>query len=416
MLLYTSAKNRVIWMRYLPLTTLLLAITFSTYVILQGSGRVPAHPMDQGFASVDLSISKSSGTWRFEYPKLSHAGGISASLTVGLYKLLLPIDPEALNWHVRTLGATLFLTSAALLFWQCLPTPTLRTAAFLLVATSGYQFIEPTSELIAGSYIAIFFTLMTRQGQDWSPALALALFGLTKVELGLASTVVALVWAASAAGRNAKILRFGWYTFFVACLVAPALYLYGSAGVSSGRAFDSFIHHYDYFLSANQNATQRYEQPTVAASALAEKWLPHTNTMTEVITNFPFRYLRFVALSTIESAVSVAYCLKGLIVILAMTCWYRVKIDVRQRQLVQLTILVAVLSLLPALALAFVHIRYVARFFPEIVLLAVLYARQLSALGRDESFNGYLLFLALGATVALQIFLMPDVISNSHGF
>jgi hypothetical protein len=68
----------------------------------------------------------------FQYPNLQHAGGISSSLTAGLYKLIIPTTHENLNWHFRIFSMATLLISSFSLFQTAIPkNPGLRTAAFL---------------------------------------------------------------------------------------------------------------------------------------------------------------------------------------------------------------------------------------------------------------------------------------------
>lgn len=113
-------------------------------LIFSDTGVAPSHPADQGFVYVDLEIAKIDGKWKFAYPHLQHSGGISASLLVGLYKLAVTPHPDVLNWHVRILGAALFVVAAALLFQLVLTKEPERLFAEMLVLTSGFALLEPT--------------------------------------------------------------------------------------------------------------------------------------------------------------------------------------------------------------------------------------------------------------------------------
>src|SRR5262245_8821932 len=98
----------------LPWISLIASIAITVVFILSGDGRLPSHPIDQGFASVDLRIYHNGTNWIFQYPVLSWGGGITGSLLVGVYKLIVPTSPETLNWHVKIFTAAGFLVS---LFW-----------------------------------------------------------------------------------------------------------------------------------------------------------------------------------------------------------------------------------------------------------------------------------------------------------
>jgi hypothetical protein len=131
------------WLKALEIAILVAAILISISVILKQSGVVPGAPMDQHFVeTVNIQLLRSNGHWVFQYPNLQHAGGISSSLTAGLYKLIIPTTHENLNWHFRIFSMATLLISSFSLFQTAIPkNPGLKTAAFLIIATSGYRHI-----------------------------------------------------------------------------------------------------------------------------------------------------------------------------------------------------------------------------------------------------------------------------------
>ncbi|HYP03995.1 MAG TPA: hypothetical protein VER57_05540, partial [Cyanobium sp.] len=84
-----------------------------------------------------------------------------------------------------------FLGSSLFLLETFVRSKSIRILAFLVIASSGYQFIEPTSELFAATLFNLFLVSAYR---NWNPVLSsglLAGFGLCKVELLLAAIVIA---------------------------------------------------------------------------------------------------------------------------------------------------------------------------------------------------------------------------------
>jgi len=110
------------WLKALEIAILVSAILISISVILKQSGVVPGAPMDQHFVeTVNIQLLRSNGHWVFQYPNLQHAGGISSSLTAGLYKLIIPTTHENLNWHFRSFSMAALLISSFSLFRAAIP-------------------------------------------------------------------------------------------------------------------------------------------------------------------------------------------------------------------------------------------------------------------------------------------------------
>ena len=158
------------WLKALEYIILVASILISISVILKESGVVPSAPMDQHFVeTVNIQLHRANGHWVFQYPNLQHAGGITSSLSAGLYKLIIPTTHENLNWHFRIFAMATLLISSFSLFQTTIPrNPGLRTAAFLIIATSGYQFLQPSSEVIATTFLNLFLIAVLRA---WPTAL-----------------------------------------------------------------------------------------------------------------------------------------------------------------------------------------------------------------------------------------------------
>lgn len=127
---------------------LIATVLISASFILSDSGVVPAPPMDQHFAeTVDLHLTHTQGHWAFHYPSLQNSGGITSSLIAGVYKLLIPTSSINLNWHIRIFAMATYLTSSFFLFKTFIVNRPLQILAYLIIASSGFQFLQPSSDL-----------------------------------------------------------------------------------------------------------------------------------------------------------------------------------------------------------------------------------------------------------------------------
>jgi hypothetical protein len=178
------------------LTALLVAsLIVSAALILRDSGVVPGHPMDQHFAeTVDLAIRYSKGHWTFHYPALQNSGGITSSLIVGIYKLIIPTSKTTLNWHIRILVMAMFLGSSWWMIRSLISAAPARILAYLLICISGFQFIQPSSDLFAGSFFNLSLVALRQAWPIPLTSLLLATFGLSKVDMIVAAIVIAVIW------------------------------------------------------------------------------------------------------------------------------------------------------------------------------------------------------------------------------
>jgi hypothetical protein len=69
--------------------------------------------MGQHFAeTVNVQLHRTNGHWVFQYPNLQNAGGITASLSAGFNKPIIPANHENLNWHFRIFSLAMLLISS----------------------------------------------------------------------------------------------------------------------------------------------------------------------------------------------------------------------------------------------------------------------------------------------------------------
>ena len=151
--------------------------------------------MDQSFAgTVDVGIGRSNSNWFFHYPTLEYSGAITSSMIAGIYKPVIPTSSNTLNWYIRILGALMWLASSLRLILRFVPTTATRMLVCLPIGTPGYQFIQPTIELFAGSLFALFLFSTSQRWPYAVSALFLEGFGLAKVEMVRAAIAGALIW------------------------------------------------------------------------------------------------------------------------------------------------------------------------------------------------------------------------------
>ena len=244
------------WQKALEITILVAAILISISLILKQSGVAPGAPMDQHFVeTVNIQLRRMNGNWVFQYPNLQNAGGITSSLTAGLYNLVIPTTHENLNWHFRIFSMATLLISSFFLFQTAIPrNPGLRTAAFLIIATSGYQFLEPSSEVIAATFLNLFLIAVLRSWPTLWAAFFLTLFGLGKIELTLGELILSLFWFYWEYHQGkARPYRTIVYTgLWLGAFLLPAFLLQGANPLSGSRSSTALLSAYSGFMRFHQ--------------------------------------------------------------------------------------------------------------------------------------------------------------------
>jgi len=264
-------RDRKIW---LPLAVTLGFFILTVILIFMQSGVVPPHPQDQSFAgTADLRIRRVDGSWVFHYPTLGYSGGITSSLIAGIYKLIIPTTPDTLNWHIRILGSFVWLGSSLMLILGFIPTLPVRLLATLLVATSGYQFIQPTSELFAGGLFSLFIFASAKRWPYWLTALFLAAFGLAKVEMVAAAIFSAFAWWIWEwkKQRSKPYLALFWTALWFGIFLFPGFVVSGADPASLSRSVFCFKLSYVDLFSRHQFSGPLTADEVISSHSFADQ-------------------------------------------------------------------------------------------------------------------------------------------------
>jgi hypothetical protein len=392
---------------------LLFALLASAVTILRESGVVPPWPMDQSFAQVaDLRIGRENGSWFFHYPNLQNSGGITSALIAGIYKLIVPTTNNNLNWHIRILAMAGYLISSALLILVLLRQSSVRLISFVLVAVSGYQFVQPSSELFAATLLCLFLVCAVQRSSVWLASLLLVGYGFCKVELILSSLVLAgyWFWIERRDPKRRLLIPLSYATWFGALLL-PSLRLNGMQVLSGSRSWEAFKVKYTslfhpHQLSAPSNDPWGYSHQTI------DKIFPNTDhKIINVIRKYPRIYLDYLALALTQSVINIFSGIK-LLAIPAALCLMAPRISTERLRFVAGGLLIMILfGLVPATFMGYVHVRYVMRYYPLIVVVILglcLDSKQ------ERAWVQPLVWLAAIGTLIMQIMFLPEIVQQSH--
>ena len=394
---------------------LLLMIVFSAYAIFQDSGQVPAWPSDQAFVeNANLSIGRKAGHWYWHYPSLQYSGGITSSIVAGLYKLVIPTSRSDLNWHLRIFAMAGYMVSAAALIHTLIRNHGARLLGFLLIGTSGFQFIQPSSEIIAGVFLTTFVIAVCRAWPTPVAALLLVGFALSKVECVLAALLIAIAWWWQMRSRNGGASGTWiplWTLFWFLIFLLPSFLVVGADVLSGNRSMNAFTQHYVHLLYPHQFLPLP-DGLDLEYPKGAEILFPKAGNVLQLIINYPRRYVDFLSLSFVESLIGVLASFKLLLIPLGVVA-LRPKPWQDQRLPIVILAIAAVFTILPAWLFAFVHLRYLTRLFPLLVVIAIAGSLAILKTGRSRLL---LIWLPAWLTVVIQLFRINTIWVNAmHG-
>jgi hypothetical protein len=215
---------------------------------------------------------------------------VSASLLIGIYKLIVAPSADSLNWHAKGIATLMFLFSSYFLCLLFIRNWIFQALAFSVIASSALQFAEPSSDIIAASFFA-FFMLSVRLG--WPRLISsglLVLFGLSKIQLLVCSLGVGAVWYWWDYRRNGMRWQVPLYTLsWLLLLMAPGFRLYGIDMVRTVKGLRTFASSYVFLFAPHQFA-QGY--PLLASGSwdwkeVMRSVFPGARTVTEVALQYP---------------------------------------------------------------------------------------------------------------------------------
>ncbi len=370
--------------------------------------------MDQYFVeSVNLRIYKIYDKyWVFQYPPLQNAGGITSALIAGIYKLIVSTKPDNLNWHIRILAMLIYITSSFVLIRAFVKDGWTRFLAFGIIATSGYQFIQPSSELFAGSLLNLFFLALWQSWPLWITSFFLAAFGLCKVELSLAALVIAL-FCALKMGRKANTT--GWKIFpytaaWMLFLLAPGFLVQGGSALAGNRSYLAFIATYAELFQPHQFLDTSHFDSEQVVQNIRKNILGNSKSVFSIAISHPMIYIDFLALQTVRSVLGTVSGLKFMLFPFIGVIRRIDKIG-NGRNMLIILLLASTLTLFPAWLLAYIRVRYWVKLFPAVIAIVAC-----CCLALDNNRSRYkLLFWICGiTTIILQLVFLPSIYQHSQ--
>ena len=297
------------------------------------------------------------------------------------------------------------LISSFFLFHTAIPgNPGLRTAAFLIIATSGYQFLEPSSEVIAATFLNLFLIAVLRSWPTLWAAFFLTLFGLGKVELTLGALILSLFWFYWEYHQGkARPYRTIVYTgLWLGAFLLPAFLLQGANPLSGSRSSTAFLSAYSGFMRFHQ-----FQSTTMttheAMEATTGTLFANAATLPEMVAKHPDLYFDFLGVSAARSIPNIITVFKFMLFPTAAVViqWKGVR---ENRFLLWAGLLAAACILLPSWLVIYVRMRYIAKVLPAIIAGTIAGSLELSRNNKQGN-NGLLRVTWISAilTIAWQV-------------
>lgn len=384
-----------------------LLIAYAAAIVLLGDGRALPHPMDQGFVYIDLGIRRSpSGHWVFQYPRLHWAGGITGSLLVGIYKLVVPTTVETLNHHVKLLVGLLYLGSAYVLALLYIASSVQRIVFLLIVGTAGLHILEPSAEAIAAFYLNMFVISAKLRWPVVIRAGWLVAFALVKSELVVVGAFIAVL-AAWIDGQTWKhrLTFLGLFAAGLLALTAPSWYLHGMAGDRGLGA-----------LKASYCGGWYLSDPEVCANGFFK---PEIRSTLQFILTRPTSYMTFLALAAPFIVLGMAKSLGASLIALPVLS-YRLRgarLAHDDLRLAAVLVVAVVSSALIGWAVGHMFPRYMTRVYPLMyVTLLVLWSYRLERDDGSLLSSRVLAAVFVGVVVIQNVWRLPSYFAMPHNF
>jgi hypothetical protein len=349
------------------------------------------------------------------YPAMSY--GIVPHLLTGIYNTVVHPPETSQNAHIKILAMILFMTSIFLLARAVLKHDGLAALFIVLIFLSRYPFLWLSTELIAAATLSLSIWAMIKKFHPAIIALSLALMAFTKPELGLVALVFLIYYTfrLKKSGKPVKILLISFAVFCVV-LLAPGIIKHGGKYLSGeNRGFFSFGQHYATLVEKHQvspNTPDPWEEYF--------KYLEHNfkgaKSMTGVWLKYPLKYADFVMLSIGHGLIKGLQLFHFLWIILVGMIIFYIKKRIKPEPVEKL-ILLSFIGCIPFVLFAFPHIRYLARYYPLVIILILLFLqRLLNMMWKEKPFYKYALIVTIGVILVAAILNTYLFIHNLSGF
>jgi hypothetical protein len=323
-----------------------------------------------------------SGQQEEPWPKLQW--GVFSCLFVRLIDFASHVNHANLNDVVRSVAAVLFIGAFYLNARYLLKSQALMLLGLGLVVTSGFPMLWLSTEVFAGAMASLYMFFWLNSARPALTALAVCFFAFCKPDLILIGTFLA-VWTFFSYSKRKERMEFVAVCMAIVVLLnLPGVFLNGiDAQLSMGRTFSVFRYHFAILAARFQvNPEWSHVEAPLHADYYRDALMPGATSMPDVILKYPRLYWTFVATSTGHAIAIFVFKLNVLLLLWGAAVFSFVKFRIIKQKIpdqLSKALQVACLFLIgviPIILFSFAHIRYMSRFFPPFLVLALIYIEQ----------------------------------------
>jgi hypothetical protein len=308
--------------------------------------------------------------------------GIFSLLLIRLIRLASHINHAHLNDVVRSVAAVLFIGCFYLNARYLLKSQGLRLLGLGLVVISGFPILWLSTEVFAGAMAFLYMFLLLTSARPSLTALAVCFFAFCKPDLILIGTFLA-VWTFFFYSKSKERIEFVAVCLATVVLLnLPGIFLNGiGAQLQMGwRTFFTFQQHFAALAAGFQ--VNPGPEPFFNFNYYMDALMPGATSISDVILKYPRLYFYFIGVSTARIIAIFGLQLNVLLLLWGAAVVSFVKFRIAEQKIpdqlskaLQVTCLFLI-GVIPIILFSWGHIRYMARFFPPFLILALIYIEQ----------------------------------------
>lgn len=293
--------------------------------------------------------------------------GVLSNLLMKGIGAVFPLSIAHVNEVVRSLAAVFYASAAYLLFSEYIEKERNRLIAVALLFSSRLPLLWLSSELIAGGFLSMAIFLHAR-GRFRAASAALGCFALCKPDLVLAGGAVLAAWLFYAKGNRRQLL---WpFAFVIVALNAGGVLAHGIAHFQGNRSWMAFSQHYSFLFGRHQFDPAFADETFGNWKRNVGAVFPGISSLGGVIVHHPMLYLDFLALGQVHFVKRLValgnFLLLPMGLILFNGRYRKALTSERRLELLTASAAAACVGLLPITMISFVHVRYLAKFYPVV--------------------------------------------------
>jgi|GEM_PF-6110936 len=330
-----------------------------------------------------------------QFPPMNY--GVSAFLISGIYNRLADPDPITADTNIKIGAMMLYIIGGTLLFTQSEQPkkPLIAVLCLLLMLTTRFPFGWLSTEVLAGGFMLLALWSYDRQFSFALTAFFLLLFGFSKPDLFLPAALVAAYMVYRQYGTwRLRLIYGGMFVIGFLTLWIPSIQ---TEEYDGNRSLLSLHQHHAVAVAEHQILEPTPDPWAETFRYVPPVWGEHPDTFSAIRAN-PKTYYDFLWLSVGNSI----YNIFASGVWLLIPAWMYTLYMLQSRDLLIITALFFI-GIIPITLVAFMHTRYLTRFYPLLLWPIYLYAVRNENINprRDQILAGYLVVVLLYQLITL---------------